>query len=214
MLHRCLWWEAWEAPTDALLFQHGGASYSCSQQQVTGSPGEHPEKEDVLEVWVNLPVAAGPECTQKSSSESQVAVRVSFICEPLVLLAACTLFQQHFFPVTGGRECLSKLAEWTKQCDGNTLNKHFKQDSEVSQAKLLKLKHTVQPLPLPLLSLYHLGAIGSSNVGRNTLVCHQLFPMICAWFWLSWIWLHIGFSSKWNTYSEDSLSKDHVLFSR
>lgn len=109
-----------------MLFQHEGASYSCSQQQATGSPGEHPEREDVLEVQVNLPVAAGPECTQKSSSESQVAVRVSLICEPLILLAACTLFQQHFFPVTGGFECLSKLAEWTKQCDGNTLNKRFK----------------------------------------------------------------------------------------
>lgn len=73
---------------------------------------------------MNLPVAAGHECTQKSSSEIQAAVRVSLICVPLVLLAACTLFQQHSFPVTGGCECLSKLAEWTKQCDGNTLNKH------------------------------------------------------------------------------------------
>lgn len=37
---------------------------SSSQWQAAGSPGEHPEKGDGLEVWVSLPVAAGPECTQ------------------------------------------------------------------------------------------------------------------------------------------------------
>lgn len=95
MVHRYLWWEAWEAPTDVLLFQDRGASYSSSQRQGTGSPGEHPEKGDVLEAQVNLPVAAGAECTQ--TSESQVAVRVSLISKPLVLLAACTFFQQQFF---------------------------------------------------------------------------------------------------------------------
>lgn len=161
-----------------------GASYSCSQQQAAGSPGEHPEKRDILEVQVNLPVAAGPECTQKSSSESRVAVGVSLICEPLVLLAACTFFQQHFFPVSGGCECLSELAEWTKQW------KHieqtcFKQDSEGSQAKLLEIRHAVQPLPLLLLSLYHLGVLGKSSGGRNILVCHQLFPVTCACFCLA-----------------------------
>lgn len=62
---------------------------------MTGSPGEPPEKGGVLEIQVNLPVAAGPECTQ--ASESQVAVKVSLIRKPLVLLAAWTLFQQQFF---------------------------------------------------------------------------------------------------------------------
>lgn len=76
------------------------------QQQAAGSPGEHPEKRGTLEIQVDLLVAAGPQCTQKSSSESQVVVGVSLIGEPLVLLAACTLFLQHFFPVTGGCGCL------------------------------------------------------------------------------------------------------------
>lgn len=31
---------------------------------MAGSPREHPEKGDVLEVQVSLPVGTGPECTQ------------------------------------------------------------------------------------------------------------------------------------------------------
>lgn len=86
----------WEVPTDAFLFQH---------ETCLAVPAERPGKGDGLEVWLRLAVATGPECTQNKIV--QVAVKASLIYKPFVLLAAQTLFQQHFFPVAGERDCLS-----------------------------------------------------------------------------------------------------------
>lgn len=84
------------------------------------------------------------------------------------------------FPVAGEYECLSKLVEGTKQCDEIALNKH----ASSRRMKFIKLlaKRLAQPLPLLLLSLYHLGAVWSSSVGMHTLHSHWLFPAMYACF--------------------------------
>lgn len=60
--------------------------------------------------------------------------------------------------------------------------KCFKQKNEVYKAKVL-VKGLAQPLPLLLLSLYHLGTVwSSSSVGMHTLYRDQLFPEMYACF--------------------------------
>lgn len=181
MVHRYLWWEAWQAPTDALLFRHEGASYSCSQWQAAVSPGEHPEKGNVQ---ANLPVAAGPECTQ--TSESQVAFMVSLICEPLVLLAACTLFQQQFFlwleDVHVSLSWLNGQSNVMETHRTNMLQEgQWSLSSKAVREKIWDKAHGSAPSFAPVIPVPS-GATGSSNVGRNTLVCHRLIPVTCVCF--------------------------------